>query len=145
MNADHIAIGYRALEPVEVSQFNLSSWQNMTLTNLSKTTKELNCGTTACAGGCLALSPEFIELGGGIDSAGSPTFKYSRGADALRIFYGNANALEDDIINIIHFLGSIRKNTPDFYGVEFLSQVTPKMVQEKFAVLYFILKFLEKE
>ncbi|PHQ82933.1 MAG: hypothetical protein COB69_00345 [Phycisphaera sp.] len=146
MNTEHLAIGYRALEPAKTENFNLDTWQNAFPERpLASAVKELhNYGMTACAGGLLALSPEFQALGGSISSVGSPIFEGGTHQQALYAFYETkANSLRESAIDLIHNTVSHRESD-DFYDVEFISDVTPKQVQEKFAILYFILKWLEK-
>jgi len=145
MNASRIKIGYRALEPVRnySNNFNLGTWQNKT--EVVMTVDELHrCGTTACAGGCLALSPEFIELGGSVNkSTGAPRYAGWTADLALHEFYKTKHG-DHHIIDLIHNTTNERTECLAFYNVELISKVTPKMVQEKFAILYFILKWLEK-
>jgi len=147
MNTEHLAIGYRALEPARIKSFNLDTWQNTCRQRPLATslTALHSCGMTACAGGLLALSPEFQALGGSISSVGSPIFEGGTHQQALYAFYETkANSLRESAIDLIHNTVSHRESD-DFYDVEFISDVTPKQVQEKFAILYFILKWLEKE
>jgi len=148
MNTEHIAIGYRALEPARIKNFSLAHWQRrLRKGRILNTVDELHyCGTTACAGGYLALSPEFVAVGGSMDSIfwrGAPVYKGESGDIALYRFYGARENIEQRIINVIHGL-VCKPSTVAFYNVDGVDNITPKTVQEKFAILYFILKFLEK-
>ena len=71
--------------------FNLSHWQVRKDEEPPKTTEtELHsCGMAACFGGWLAVSPEFIALGGGHSYfSGLPSFKSYYADNAINVFLG---------------------------------------------------------
>ena len=144
MNREHVAIGYRALEPARPKNFNLSHWQSGKLGEPCLSVESLHsCGTAACAAGYLALSGEFGEKGGWVSTLkGAPGLGFESGDKALYEFYGARSKEEKIIIDVMHGLWE-RWRSEKFYEVLNIVDVTPKMVQEKFAILYFILQICE--
>lgn len=73
-------------------KFDIGVWQDdngIDDGDLCETEEKLTeCGFAACFGGWLGVMPEFIELGGGIDKNGSPTFNGHSELYAINVFLG---------------------------------------------------------
>ena len=84
-----IAVMQRAVDNKRV--FDLNNWQIVDFGESIKNTEEElhNCGMAACFGGWLAVSPEFIALGGGRSLvSGRPSFKSYYAENAINAFLG---------------------------------------------------------
>lgn len=75
-------------------KFGMRCWQDLDTTGEAKSTEAdlKECGTPACFGGWLAVSPEFIALGGLCKAWGAPVFKGATDDRAISNFlFGNTN------------------------------------------------------
>jgi hypothetical protein len=66
----------------EDKQLNLGNWQAFK-PHITPSSAAVNCGTIACAGGWIALNPEFEALGMSAGSFGAPRFRGLSSYDAL--------------------------------------------------------------
>lgn len=79
----------------EDKQLNLGNWQSFS--SVALTSRDVTCGTIACAGGWLALNPEFEALGLYAGQFGAPRFEglvaYGALSKMFNISYGDAQKL----------------------------------------------------
>jgi hypothetical protein len=141
MLKERLKIEFNVLNRARPKNFNLLSWQG-TWQKVNSITALHKCGTTACAGGYLALSKEWKNLGGtsSVFYRGSPVFNGYFGMRALYTFYQTATDEEEYVIKLIHTASEAFEG---FYCKP-RKLVTPKDVQEKLAILYFILTVTEE-
>ena len=67
--------------------FNICRWQGKSVGNITSIEKEDEmCGTAACVGGWLAVSPEFKKLGGFAGPFGTPIYKGRNSEGAIISF-----------------------------------------------------------
>jgi hypothetical protein len=77
------------IEEIPDAQLMLSDWQSVSMTSaVVSSSEEVHCGTIACAGGWLALNPDFEELGVTVGITGIPRFGSSAGYTALAHLFG---------------------------------------------------------
>ena len=145
---ERIAIAYHALECVTDDQLKMGRWV---------------CGTTACAGGWLMLSPEWDNILGDrncssefpvieepdIANIDGEAFVFE-GELAIYYFFGllpdHVNAIypehtaydTTEITKYIDAVYYVSSDSHSLYGVDPRWEVTPEMVQDKLAFLYFV-------
>lgn len=87
MNLDNVNKAIAVMQRVKArgSNFDMAKWQSLPEgVELAKTEDRLHaCGTLACFGGWLSVSPEWIQEGGSIDATASPKFNGEVGTYAI--------------------------------------------------------------
>jgi len=68
-------------------KFDLSQWKKPDDSNTTYSSMH-KCGTSACFGGWLAVSPDFKKEGGEADIGGCPIFDNHEGYEALNSYFG---------------------------------------------------------
>lgn len=83
-----------------------------------------SCGNTACVAGYMALMPEFVADGGGMDDRGSPEYIDSSESEdfALARFLGISEDLADSIVfGDDELVFNVRKDFKDWTPKEIIS------------------------
>jgi len=151
MLIDHIKVEFDVLNRARIANFNLGSWQGGMLAVKESIEHVHECGTTACAGGYLSLSPFWKVWGGTYDNDGAPVLEvktetgddyiYADGIDAIYEFFGLNFCVEDrifmDALALVHGITRSHFSIEEFYDCHY-TDVTPRKVQEKLAVFYFM-------
>jgi len=79
--------------------FDMTAWQDIEdhPTWAHKTEKDLHtCGSAACFGGYLALSPEWKRAGGSVDMEGTPVYEEKVQQEAVQAFLGLSQYVSQD-------------------------------------------------
>jgi hypothetical protein len=88
MNKERLQTLINILKRADAAQFSLSNWQDGWADldeNTVQTEDEMHlCGTIACVGGWLAVSPEFKAVGGTVLDGGSPMLHDDAGYMAMK-------------------------------------------------------------
>lgn len=91
MNVENIKHAINIMERVKArdDELNMSRWQSNSAGEILKNEIDLHqCGTPACFGGWVAVSPEFKAAGGAPDFIGAPTIGFSQDHDAIAKWLG---------------------------------------------------------
>lgn len=145
LDKERIAIIFRSMDGVKDRNFNLLVWVSSGVAAVSK--EEIHtCGMTACAGGYLAISPEFHALGG--SGEGYPIYQDWEGLDALEYFISNTDEEYHSNDNVRYlagllFGGSVTGHSTRYFYSDHRSRVTVTEVRNKLALLYFMIWFFE--
>lgn len=118
----------------------MGSWQcNLDSSNYTKEEELHKCGTAACFGGWLAVSPEFKKVGGEVNRlSGAPKLASFIGADAVMRFL-KLDCKESTLYEVKEYINNVcatgDMSITKFYGVANVTDITPQMVIDKLQVL----------
>ena len=87
----------------------------------------LECGTVACFGGWVAVSPEFQRDGGTVDTDGAPIYKGQFDASAIAQWLG----IPIETSRKICCIGTHYDVCIEYYNVKHKDDITPQMVIDK--------------
>lgn len=117
------------------ANFDMTYWQS-TLTPLNPNAKEniatvLECGSTCCLSGWIAVDPYFQENGGSIGKCGYAIYMGKEREEAIAEWFEIADSESELLTGYAQYTDDNEPNTCNYYGVDYYHEITPDMVIKK--------------